>query len=130
VLELTYNYGRTDYTKGNGYAQVCVKLLTDVTLYIQQKHVVCEGVGITKHIPCPPHPTPPQKHPTVCLFPPPPSPRSTPKHTVCPQPPPNPRPCPPPPPLPPTPAPAPHPRPPPPPLPPHPHIQTYTHPPA
>jgi hypothetical protein len=22
VLELTYNYGRTEYTKGNGYAQV------------------------------------------------------------------------------------------------------------
>jgi lactoylglutathione lyase len=24
VLELTYNYGRTDYTKGNGYAQVAI----------------------------------------------------------------------------------------------------------
>ena len=23
VLELTYNYGVTDYTKGDGYAQVC-----------------------------------------------------------------------------------------------------------
>jgi len=23
VLELTYNYGRTEYSKGTGYAQVC-----------------------------------------------------------------------------------------------------------
>jgi lactoylglutathione lyase len=23
VLELTYNYGVTEYTKGNAYAQVC-----------------------------------------------------------------------------------------------------------
>lgn len=26
VLELTYNYGVTEYTKGNAYAQVTVKL--------------------------------------------------------------------------------------------------------
>lgn len=25
VLELTYNYGRTEYSKGNAYAQVCMK---------------------------------------------------------------------------------------------------------
>lgn len=25
VLELTYNYGVTEYSKGNAYAQVCVK---------------------------------------------------------------------------------------------------------
>ena len=26
VLELTYNYGVTEYTKGNAYAQVCNRL--------------------------------------------------------------------------------------------------------
>ena len=25
VLELTYNYGRTEYSKGNAYAQVCME---------------------------------------------------------------------------------------------------------
>ena len=29
VLELTYNYGKTEYTKGNGYAQVSSQLLLD-----------------------------------------------------------------------------------------------------